>query len=103
MTLLGLMVGDLIAKASSEVADTLINKQKLNLSPSLFTDMLDGFGQSGDKLQLQDLNLDKEEEAKIMEIRDLSLNKGLKHLEIEIHGIKYDLDTKKLELTPVLS
>lgn len=103
MNVLGLMAGDIVGTVGTEIASRVINK----LMPSNAPKFLDAFKEKTfndtQKLSIDDMNLSREEEVALAEMRDYAASKGMSSLEVEIQGKHYQLNTKDMSLVPVLS
>ena len=101
MNIASLLAGNLIGTTLDGVADRFIN----NLTPSKTPKFLDTFKQFGtqDRLKIEDLDLNREEEARLMEMRSSAQQKGIKNLEVEINGNRYLMNTQDLSFVPIVS
>jgi hypothetical protein len=105
MNIMSLLMGDLARIATEGVADKFISKHIPQLKGLDFSSLLSGASADPDsnKLSIEDLDLTKQEEAQILDIKNYAINKGMKEIEIVIHGQVYELDTSDLSLSPVLT
>ena len=103
MNVLGLMAGDIVGTIGTELASKVIDK----LMPSKSPKFLDAFKQQtfneAQKLNVEDLNLSKDEELALANMQEYAQSKGMTSLEVEIQGKHYQLNTKDMSLIPILS
>lgn len=104
MNLLGLMAGDIVGTVGTQIAEKVMEKFMPSAKSPKF---LDTFKQQtyveAQRFNIEDLNLSREEEMSLMEMRDYAQKKGLASLEVEIKGQHYTMNTQDMSLIPVLS
>lgn len=100
MNVAGLLAGNLVGTALETVAGKFIN----SLAPSSAPRFLETLKQAGsqDRLTINDLDLSREEEISLMEMRTSAQQKGIENLEIEINGKRYLMDTKDISFVPMV-
>lgn len=100
MNVAGLLAGNIVGAVAEGVADKFIK----NLMPSNAPRFLDALKQTrgDDKLGLNDLDLSREEELSLMEMRNSAQQKGIASLEVEINGKRYVMDTKDVSFVPMV-
>lgn len=103
MNLLGLMAGDIVGTVGTEIASKVIDKLMPSNSPKFLDVFKEKTFSDAQKLSVEDLNLSREEEVALAEMRDYAAKKGMSSLEVEIQGRHYQLNTKDMSLVPVLS
>lgn len=100
MNVVGLLAGNLVGGAAEGIADKFIK----NLMPPNAPKFLDALKQhrGDDKLGINDLDLSREEELSLMEMRNSAQQKGMASLEVEINGKRYLMDTKDVSFVPMV-
>lgn len=105
MNIISFLAGDLTRALGEGVAEQFLNKHVPQLNGIDFSKLLSGISKKAEanKLTLDDLDLTKQEEAQIYDIKNYAIKKGMKEIDIVIHGQVYELNTSDLSLSPVLS
>ena len=100
MNVASLLAGNLVGATLESVAAKFIN----NVAPAKAPKFLDTLKQIGtqDRLGLDDLDLSREEEVSLMEMRTSAQQKGIENLEVEINGKRYLMDTKDASFVPMV-
>ena len=100
MNVVALLAGNLIGGTAEGIADKFIKK----LMPSNAPRFLDALKQyrGEDKLGLNDVDLSREEEQSLIEMRNMAQQKGIENLEVEINGKRYLMDTKDVSFVPMV-
>ncbi len=100
MNVVGLLAGNIVGGAAEGIADKFIK----NLMPSNAPRFLDALKEyrGNDKLGINDLDLSREEEQSILEMRNTAQQKGIANLEIEINGKRYLMDTRDVSFVPMV-
>lgn len=99
MNIAGLLAGDLVGEVGMKAASTLL--QKVFKGNSNFASILSNNQESS--INIEDMDLSKEEEAELSKIRELAMNKGLSDIEVQIDGSKFNLSVKENSLTALVS
>lgn len=103
MNFLSLMAGDIVGTVGTEIAERVIDKLMPSKAPKFLDVMKNETYKEAEKLTIEDLNLSREEEISLMQIRDYAQRKGMSSLEVEIQGKHYNLNTRDMSLVPILS
>jgi CRISPR/Cas system CSM-associated protein Csm3 (group 7 of RAMP superfamily) len=101
MNIAGLLAGDMIGKVGMNAASKLL--QGVFKGNSNFAALLGDKTNSSNKVQIDDMNLSKEEELELNKIRELAMNKGLTDIEVIIDGSKFNLNVKENSLSALVS
>lgn len=103
MNILGLMTGDIAGTIGTEIASKLIDKIMPSGAPKFLDQFKEKTFNDANKLTVEDLNLSREEELSLIEMKEYAHKRGLASLEVEIQGKHYNLDTSDMSLVPILS
>lgn len=99
MNIAGLLAGDIVGEVGMKAASTLL--QKVFNGNSNFASILGN--NSNASINIEEMDLSKEEEVELNKIRELAMNKGLAEIEVEIAGSKFSLNVKENSLTALVS
>ncbi|MDD9897776.1 MAG: hypothetical protein OXU45_02125 [Candidatus Melainabacteria bacterium] len=100
MNLVGLLAGDLVSNAASVVADKFIDKLMPSKAPEFLEKLKLVQEQEAHKLSLEDLELSREEEMALIEMREDAMTKGIESMEIEINGSRYVMEVGAFSFVP---
>ena len=103
MNLLGLMTGDIVGTVGTELAGKFIDKLMPSNAPKFLDALRNKTSKEAGKLSAEDLNLSRDEELALIELKDYANKKGLSSVEVEIQGKHYQLSTNDMSLVPILS
>jgi hypothetical protein len=101
MNIASLLAGDMVTELGMQAASKLF--QGVMKNNSNFSSILDKLPGTDKTINIEDLDLSKEEEAELTKIRELAMNKGLTDIEVMIDGSKFNLNVKESTLTAVVS
>ena len=101
MNIASLLAGDMLTEVGMTAASKLL--QGVVKNNSAFSSILGNMSGSHQTLNIDDLDLSKEEEAELTKIRELAMNKGLTEIEVMIDGSKFNLNVKDNTLTALVS
>jgi hypothetical protein len=102
MNVLGMIAGEAVATLGNEILERVMDKFSSSSSGPKF---LDAYREKVEakKITSEDLQLTRDEELALIEIKEYAHNKGLKNVQVEIRGQAYQLDTSDMSLVPMLS
>lgn len=103
MNVLGIMAGEAVATLGNEVLGRVMDKFSSSPTASKFLDTYRDKVNGDNRISSEDLQLTRDEELALIEIKEYAHNKGLKSVEVEIRGQSYKLDTSDMSLVPMLS
>jgi hypothetical protein len=102
MNILGIMAGEAVATFGNEVLERVMDKfSPSSKAPKFLDTYRDKL--TDNRINTDDLQLTRDEELALIEIKEYAHNKGLKSVEVEIRGLSYKLDTSDMSLVPMLS
>jgi hypothetical protein len=102
MNTLGMIVGEAVATLGNEILEKVMDKFSPSSNGPKF---LDAYREKieAKKITSEDLQLSRDEELALIEIKEYAHNRGLKNIQVEIRGKAYHLDTSDMSLVPMLS
>lgn len=98
MNIAALMAGDLVTNYGSKLINNIVSK--VFDKQSDFSSLLNTQNSSPQGIKIEDLNLTKEEEIEINQIREFAMARGLSEIEFEMDGIRLKLNVQSNTLTP---
>ena len=101
MNIASLLAGDVLGEVGMQAASKLL--EGVIKGNSNFSSIIDNLGNGDAKLDINDLNLSKEEELELDKIRALAMERGLSEIEVMIDGSEFKLDVKENTLTALVS
>lgn len=100
MNVASLFVGDILGEIGTKTASHLI--QSVLKNNSNFSSIFNNLQNSSSAVQVEDLDLSKNEMLELNKIRELAMERGLENMEIMIEGSKFNFDIKDNTLTAVI-
>lgn len=100
MNLVGLLAGDVVSSAASVVASQFIDKLMPSKAPEFLEKLKLIQEQEANKLSLEDLDLSRQEEMALIEIREDAMSKGIESMEVEINGSRYVMEVGAFSFVP---
>lgn len=97
---MGLLAGDIVSSAAGLVADRFIDKLMPAKAPEFLEALQKVQTEDNQKLSLQDLDLDRDDELALIEMRDHAMNRGIESMEIEIDGNRYLMEVSNFSFVP---
>lgn len=100
MGLVGLLAGDLVSSAASIAADQFISKLMPSQAPQFLEALKNVRAEENYKLSLEDLDLSRDEELALVEMRENAMDKGIESMELEINGSRYLMEVGSFSFVP---